>query len=194
MLAVVVVALVSIAAHNNSDGTSRFVVAQDGTVDIALQLLAVDTPELCGFALLPDTASSPPLDRCVQRLSSWLRLRSDDELCAIDTPSWSTAGLELSIRGVAHCDRPAGHDLVIDWGLFAGQEIEHVNTATIVLPDASEQRVLFSRRHNKATVAVPDPRGMRAAVAALIVGIASIVVGVGVWWRKRRRGHNKDGA
>lgn len=185
MLAVVVAA--ALAAHNNSDGASRFSIAQDGTVDITLELLAVDTPELCGFVLQPNTMSSPPLDRCVQRLSSWLRIRSNDEPCAIDSASWSTDELALTIRGVAHCDRPAGHDVVIDWGLFAGQEIEHVNTATIVLPDSSQQRVLFSRRHNKATINVPDPRGVRAAVAAVIVGFACVVVGAVLWWRRRGR-------
>jgi hypothetical protein len=187
MLAVVVIAAaVSLAAHNNSDGTSRFAIAQDGTVDITLELLAVDTPELCGFALQPNTTSSPQLDRCVERLSSWLRVRANDEPCAIDGASWSTNELELTIRGVAHCDRPVGHDVVVDWGLFAGQEIEHVNTATIVLPDSSQQRVLFSRRHNKATITVPDPRGARAAVAVAIVCLACVVVGSGLWWRRRR--------
>jgi hypothetical protein len=187
MFAIVVAAALSVAAHNNSDGTSRFVIAQDGTVDIALELLAVDAPELCGFTLLPNTTTSPQLDRCAERLSSWLRVRIDDEACAIDGAAWSTNELELTIRGVAHCDRPVGHDLVIDWGLFAGQEIEHVNTATVVLPDSSQQRVLFSRRHNKATIAVPDPRGARAAVAVVIVAVASAIVGAVVWWRRRRR-------
>jgi hypothetical protein len=187
MLAVVVAAAVSLAAHNNSDGASRFTVAQDGTVDITLDLLAVDVPELCGFTLPPNTTSSPQLDRCVQRLSSWLRIRTDDDACAIDGASWSTDDLELTIRGIAHCDRPAGHHLVIHWGLFAGQDLEHVNAATIVLPDASHQRVLFSRRHNKATIAVADPRGARAAVAFAIVAGATAVTLAGWWSRQRRR-------
>jgi hypothetical protein len=46
--------------------------------------------------------------------------------------------------------------------------------------------VLFSRRHNKATITVPDPRGARAAVAVAIVCLACVVVGSGLWWRRRR--------
>ncbi len=191
--AVVVGALLYVGAHNNSDGTSRFAIGQDGTIEVTLGLLAVDAPELCGFELAPNTVASPALDRCVQRLPSWLRIRRDDDACTIDTVHWSTSDLELTINGVAHCDRPAGHTIIVDWGLFAGQDLEHVNTATFVLPDASQQRVLFSRRHRKATIAIDDPRATRAAVAAVCAVLGATATGIAVLvGRRRRRRHSEQ--
>ncbi|HEY1098843.1 MAG TPA: hypothetical protein VGF99_07935, partial [Myxococcota bacterium] len=87
----------------------------------------------------------------------------------------------------AACRRPAGRSFAIDWGLFAGNELAHINTSTITLPDRSVRTFLFSRRHNRFVVDVEDARYLRGIVGAGVFVVGSIVAAAVIAFRRRRR-------
>jgi len=192
-VAVVIAAALSLVGHNNSEGSSRFVVDEHGKVAISVQLLELDMPELCDVDFAGTDAvavNEARVTDCVRAgLPRWLRLRVGNEACTIVGDGWHRlSALQLVIEGTASCTRPVGRALTIDWGLFGGKELEHVNSAVIVMPDGQQRPAMFARRHNKLVVEIPDPRGTRALVAAavIVVGIASTAVVI-VLQRRRRR-------
>ena len=190
-VAVTVVAALSLLGHNDSEGSSRFVVDADGGVAISVQLLELDLPELCDvdFADADNRdANEAKVDACVKGgLSSWLRLRVANRPCSIVGGSWHRlTALQLVIEGKASCPRPADERLTIDWGLFAGKELEHVNSAVIVLPDGRERSTLFSRRHNKVVVEISDPHDLPAVVALGVVAVVAVITTMMLLLRRRR--------
>lgn len=184
--------VISLATHNNSEGTSRFVIEEQGRIDVQIQLLELDLPELCDVDFAGPEGRAvydEQVTQCVQRgLPSWLRVHVETAACTIGDVGWHHGeGLQILLTGVAKCERPVGRKLTIDWGLFAGTELEHVNSATIVFPDASRHEAMFSRKHNKVVVDVEDPRSTRAGVALAIVILASVITGIVVAMQRRRR-------
>ena len=184
MFAVVFAAALSLVGHNNSEGSSRFVVDEHGKIAITLQLLELDMPELCDVDFAGSDAVADNEDRlsaCVRAgLPSWLRLRVGDEACTIVGDGWRRlSALQLVVEGTASCGRPVGRALTIDWGLFASKELEHVNSAVVVMPDGRQQKAMFARRYNKLVVELADPRHTRALVAGAVVGAVVVVVFVG---------------
>lgn len=195
--AAVLVAVASLVGHSRSEGRSRFEVEGD-RVQITIELLQLDLPELCEVDLSltdPDRRRHEErrLDACVETgLPRWLRLQTLTGSCAVvSTGVHRSDGLAVFIDGVATCPHLAGETLIIDWGLFAGQRLDHVSTATIVVAPDVEERALVSRRHNRLKVHVPQPLPRPALTAAIVVATA---IGA-IAWRRRRQGRVRaDGA
>lgn len=191
-VAVVIAAVLSLAGHNNSEGSSRFVVDEHGRVAISLQLLELDMPELCDIDFAGTDAidvNEARLTACVRAgLPRWLRLGVGNDACTIVGDGWHRlSALQLVIEGTASCARPVGKALTIDWGLFGGKELEHVNSAVIVMPDGQHRPAMFARRHNKLVVEIPDPRGTRAIVAAAVIVVGAVITAVVLLLQRRRR-------
>ena len=193
MLAVVVVvAALLLPAHNASQGKSSFVVGADGVVAIHIELLEIDLPELCDVEInLADpqrrVLAEQKLEACVAReLPRWLRLRSNDDECTVFAGRTTHGpGLQVDIDGDARCAPLQGRTLTIDWGLFQSSSLNHQSTSTLTLPDGSTTRALLSKRKNRWSVPIADPRrAQAAAVAAVVVVVALITAAVA---RARRR-------
>jgi hypothetical protein len=188
-----------VAAHSRSEGTSRFVVAEDGRVDVVVTLTSPDVPELCDADLaIVDPArhavAEQKVSACVEQgLPRWLRLRIDAEACDVLAGSWRRDdGYAIALKTQASCPPPRGRALTIDWGLFHDSPLEHVSTATVVLPGGVERRTLFSRRHSRVVIDVPGPAWRRALPAVLAVLALLALLGVvgavaGVVARRRRQ-------
>jgi hypothetical protein len=195
----VVVAAASLLGHSRSEGRSRFTIDGD-RVQIAIELLQLDLPELCEVDLSvsdPDRRrhEAQRLDACVETgLPRWMRLQTLDGRCTVvSTGVRQGEGLAIFIDGVATCPPLAGGTLIIDWGLFAGQRLDHVSTATVVVAPGVEERALLSRRQNRLKVHVPRS----LPIPALVAGVAAVLAGViaGFGWRRRRRARlTADGA
>jgi hypothetical protein len=206
MWSVVVAAALALGGHNASQGTSRFTVADDlvageTRVDIEVELLETDLPELCNvdFGVVDAQkrrAMEERLDVCVSNgLPRWLRLHSDDRACRVSAGrSRRGDGLELWLLAEAFCPALPGHSLVVDWGMFGASSLDHQSTATVQLPDGTEVRALLSKRKNKLRVDVPDAGAVAGVVAAVVVAIVVAIVITGgavrtllVVARRRRR-------
>jgi hypothetical protein len=210
MWAVVVAVAVTVAAHNRSEGSSRFVVGEHD-VQIEVNMLKLDLPELCEVDLsvsdiVKRDAETVRLRQCVEGgMSRWLRLRSEgadekdgadgaDGACIVgpgDVRVGDDLSITLSTR--ASCPPLAGRTLVIDWGFFAGQRLDHVSRVSIVVgaPDGGEDgghvdRALFSQRQRKLRVKVPAA-GPPAIVVGAVVGGVGVMSAVAALWRRRRR-------
>ena len=194
---VVVVALLhsGLGAHNASQGKSAFVVHDNGKIDVHVELLEIDLPELCDVEInLADPvrreAALQKLEACVARdFPTWLRLRIDDAPCRIiDGRFTHGPGLRIDLDADALCDEPRGHTLMLDWGLFQSSSLDHQSTTTVKLPDGTTRRALLSKRKNKLTIELPDHQIPAAAAAA--AGTAAVVAAfaaVFFLWRRRRR-------
>jgi hypothetical protein len=181
------------AAHSRSEGESRFDIGEDGRVDVVITLGASDVPELCDAELaLVDPARRAVAEQkftaCVESgLTRWLRLRIDDETCAMAAGSWRRSeGYAVVLSTTATCDLPRGRALTVDWGLFHDAPLEHVSQATFVLPDGTERRALLSRRHNRAVIDIPGALWRRFLPGAPFITAAFILLAVVVLRRRRR--------
>lgn len=190
--AVAVVSALVLAGHSRSEGTSRFELQPGSRVGITVQLLTLDLPELCEVDLsLSDDdrrrREEQRFEACVESgLPRWLRLRTDDGACTVmSSGTRRGAGLQVFIDGVAACPPLPGHTLSIDWGFFAGQRLDHVSTATVVVAPGVEERALLSRRHNRLRVNVPRP--FPIAVVAVLATVAAAALLVGALLVRRRR-------
>jgi hypothetical protein len=192
------VAAAALLGHSRSEGRSRFEVDGD-RVRISIELLQLDLPELCEVDVSltdPDRRrhEEQRLDACVETgLPRWLRLQTLDGTCTVvSTGVRRGEGLAVFIDGVATCPPLAGETLILDWGLFAGQRLDHVSTATVVVAPGVEERALLSRRHNRLKVHVPRALPLPALVTAGIVVVAAS--GAVVWRRRRRAAVRTDAA
>ncbi len=197
MLAVVVIALVgaTLSAHNASQGTSAFLVHNNGKIDIEVEVLETDLPELCDVEInLADRmrrlAAEQKLEECIALgMPRWLRLRVDDVGCRVLAGRYRHgAGLQIVLEADALCDAPAGHTLTLDWGLFQTSYLDHQSTSTLTLPDGTQRRALLSKRKNKLSIEIRDPRALAAkAAAATAAAVVAVVVALGLWRRRRHR-------
>ncbi len=180
--------LLSLAAHNTSEGKAVVDVGADGRVDVRVELVEPDLPELCDvdFGVSPTRRieMEEKLDVCVSReFPRWLRLRLDGDECGVEGGRFHHGdGLSVVVEAFAVCAPPAGKTLTLDWGLFASSSLDHRATTTIRLPDGSEQRALLSKRKNKLVVHVPGASPPPAVVAGVVAVVAVAVVVVAVFF------------
>jgi hypothetical protein len=184
-----VFAAAALVGHSRSEGRSRFEVVGD-RVQITIELLQLDLPELCEVDLsLTDQdrrrQEEQRLHQCVERgLPRWLRLQTLEGSCSVvSTGVRRGEGLAVFMDGVATCPPLPGQTLMIDWGLFAGQRLDHVSTTTVVVAPGVEERALLSRRQNRLKAHIPRALPMPAIMA----GIAALVVALAALGVRRRR-------
>jgi|GEM_PF-1364673 len=187
-----VVAAAALLGHSRSEGSSRFEIQPRDRVQVTIQLLQLDLPELCEVDLsITDRARHlrelQRLEACVESgLPRWVRLQTSDGHCVFASTSVGR-GEELAvyINGFATCPPLPGQTLTIDWGLFAGQRLDHVSTATVIVAPGVEERALLSRRHNRLKVHIPRA----LPVPQIVAGVGAVVVAVlaALGWRRRRR-------
>lgn len=194
-MAAVVAALVAAAAlvgHSRSEGRSRFELQPGDRVGITIELLQLDLPELCEVDLSltdPDRRrhEEQRLAACVEAgLPRWLRLQTLEGRCTVVSAGVRRGeGLAVFIDGVATCPPLAGQTLIIDWGLFAGQRLDHVSSATVIVAPGVEERALLSRRQNRLQVQIPQALPLPLIAA----GVAAFVVAAvgAIRWRRQRQ-------
>ncbi len=195
MLALVVAVASAVIGHNASQGTSAFVVHDNGKISIHLEVLEADLPELCDVEIniadpVRRQAALQKLESCAAReFPHWLRFHLDAAPCTVLAGRWSHgAGLLIDLYAEAVCEEPAGHTLTMDWGLFQQSSLDHQSASTLTLPDGTKRRALLSKRKNKVITAVPDPRA-RAAQVAVVVAVGVVAVVAGALFVRRRRRH-----
>lgn len=188
--------LLLLAGHSASQGKSSFDIAADGTVDIEIQLSALDLPELCNVDLsVRDRATEEArLDTCVTRgLPMWLRISSDLGSCPISTTGWhqveaKTVPPVVALDGGARCSADA-RSITIDWGLFAGSPLDYTSVARADIDGQDAQMFAFSKRARKWVL--PLHRGLHwgwwlaGGVTATLLAAALAALFIA---RRRRRG------
>lgn len=197
MVAPALLVAMMFGAHSRSEGTSRFELHPHDRVAIVVELSILDLPELCDVDLtLSDSErralEALRLDACIEAgLSRWLRLSTPTGSCALHPQGFERRdGRVVVIKAEAACPPLPGAALTIDWGFFAGQRLDHLNVATVVVTSGTEEKALLSRRHNRLTVNVPWPWHITAVAGASLLA-ASVAMGViaRTLWRRRRRRH-----
>lgn len=193
--------VVAVVGHNRSEGKSSFVVDLDrDRVDIAVQIVTLDLPELCEV----DLSTSDPalraarlhrLDACVETgMPTWLKLRTDAGPCRV---AGGTArlgdGFAVHLDAHALCPPLAGKTLTVDWGLFQGTSLEHTSVAELRVAGRDDvDRALLSRRHTKLRLSLPQPRrALLAGALACALGLGFVAIAARRWWRRRQHGADR---
>lgn len=191
---VLLLALSVVPAHSRSEGRAKFKLDDTGRVDVKITLSTLDMPELCDLDL---SASDPAvreqrlrkLDMCIRtQLPVLLRVRADG-MCNVIVENVAVEKGTVSIEAMASCATFPRERVTIDWGLFAGDPLDHVAVTTFEQPHAKPKLVMLSKRSNKLIVEIVHPVwpkivGASLAMVVVIVGMAIVV------WRRRlaRRG------
>lgn len=165
------------SAHTLSLGSSRFEVADDGGVAIAVEVEERDVLEL--FDLDP---SRPEEARLLERraagaLTRFLRLTADGRRCPLSFEGWersSARGVRFSLA--ARCPAPIER-LTIDWGLATLTPLDLQSAAAVTAPGGIEHAVLFSRRAPRAELVVRRPSALSTFGRFLALGVEHILLG-----------------
>ncbi len=194
MWSVAAVALALVVGHNRSEGSSRFVVGERD-VQIEVTLLKLDLPELCEVDLSFSDAArreaeAQRLRQCVEvGMPRWLRLQvQDGDGVCVTAPGDVDIGDDMTVtfRSRAACGPLPGHTLVIDWGFFAGQGLDHLSKVSVVIGDHVD-RGLLSSRQRKLKVKVPARGPSVAVVGGLGAAVVVVAVIADLFIRRRRR-------
>ena len=200
--ALVVVVATSIGAHNRSEGRSSFVIQEAGRVDVLIELNGLDVPDICNADLLVEEARKPMMRErfaaCLTTtLPQLLRLKADDKPCRVaydrfdEIPAPPNADTVRIFAG-ADCGG-AAHELpskiVVDWGLFAGNALDHVSVAKIEQPHDKPKLAMLSKRAPRLTIEVARPLWLTVVpiAAGAVVVVAAVVVAAIVVRRRRAR-------
>lgn len=190
---VLLVALSVVPAHSRSEGRAKFKLDDTGRVDVKITLSTLDMPELCDLDL---SASDPAvraerigrLDTCIRtQLPVLLKVRGDSS-CAVVVESTHVEKGTVSIDAMASCPDFPQERVTIDWGLFAGQPLDHVAVTTFEQPHAKPKLSMLSKRTSKLVVNIAHPLWPKIAGASLALVLVTGVLAVAVRRRLARRG------
>jgi hypothetical protein len=182
--AVLVAWALLVPGHNRSEGRSRFRLEPSGDVDVEIRLGVGDVPDLC---------PTEPLAPCLRRsLPLLLKLRADGRPCEVgfvdDTTADGVVVLHAHARCAATGTEPLPRELVVDWGLFAASDLDHVSIAQVEEPHAPPSLGMLSRRSPRLVVHVARAPLWSAGPVALLalLALAAVVVrGLTRRWRGR---------
>ncbi len=192
----VLVALLSLAAHDGSQSTSQFTFLSNGEVSVRIDVNAVDVAELCNVssaARADRDRRDADLDTCLRRgFPFWLKFtdltRDTAPSCHVEFLDWralsdgTDAVLRLSAAGKC---ASLPRRFAVDWGLFMAHD--HTSVATLIVPQQPPRLLLFSQRARKVIVELPSPWPWRTIV---VMSVVCVIVALGAALaRARRRRH-----
>jgi hypothetical protein len=173
-----------LAMHAASQGRSSFSLDESGRVAVVVEIGYADVPELCASGLADDVQLSSCLERVVPQS---IKLRADQHACPLRFDRFEkrdVAGGNGTLAMFASADCGALPDeLVVDWGLFFGSNLDHVSVAKLAQPNAETKLAMLSKRAPRFVLAVSKPH-----TTLIAASIALVVAGLGgVAWIVRRR-------
>jgi hypothetical protein len=185
--AVLVLVLLTVPAHSRSEGRAKFKLDETGRIDTKITLSTLDMPELCDLDL---SASDPNvraervgrLDGCIRKaLPSLMRVRADTSTtCNVVIANVGVEKGTVAIDAMASCPRFPEERVTIDWGLFAGDPLDHVAVTTFEQPHAKPKLAMLSKRSSKLVVTISQPQWPKIVGASLalvlVVAILAVVV------------------
>lgn len=187
--------VLALPMHSRSEGRAKLKLDDTGRLDAKITLSTLDMPELCDIDLSVSDARVREerigiLDTCIRReLPDLLRVHIDNGVAC--TVIVSTSGIvksAVAIDVVASCPAFPDKKLTIDWGLFAGQPLDHVTVTTFEQPHAKPRLFTLSKRNSKLVIDVAQPlwpwlvgAGSGLAVALALISILAVFL-----VRKRR--------
>jgi MYXO-CTERM domain-containing protein len=171
--------LLLVALHSQSRG-AVFMTQSDEGVAVRIELARADGPELCGT--IPTTDEE--WTRCGQR-AQLLTLRVGQRPCQLSPVVTSLVAADIHLMLTAHCPAATG-DAQLDWGLFAGTELQHIAVLEVSHFDGHIDRTLLSRQANRFEFELKptaNPSNAWIAAAALTLALLAMVLA----WRRRSR-------
>jgi hypothetical protein len=185
-----------LAGHSRSEGRTRLQLDDTGRLDIQITVVALDLPELCDVDLATRDEGLRrerlrKLDACVAKdLPRLVRVRAAASATQMPCPLM-VEGVDVKdgaivMSAVASC--PAfPEQIIVDWGLFAAQPLDHVSVATIEQPHAEPRLVMLSKRSSKLIIDVKRPLWPKVVGAVGVLAAAVLGTGTLLRWSARRR-------
>src|SRR6185437_14708905 len=152
---------------------------ETGRVAVVVEVGYADVPELCSTGLTDDTQLSACLERV---LPQQIKLRGDRHPCPLHFDRFEkrdVGGGNGTLAMFASADCGALPDeLVVDWGLFFGANLDHVSMAKLAQPNAETKLAMLSKRAPRFVLAVTKPHTtiIATSLALLVVILAMIAL------------------
>lgn len=184
----------AVALHSRSEGRAKFKLDESGLLDAKITLSTLDMPELCDI----DLSNSDPavreerlgvLHACIEReIPQLLRVRADASTpCNVIVLRSGVEKMVVAIDARAQCPAFPDERITIDWGLFAGQPLDHVTVTTFEQPHADPKLVMLSKRSSKLVVDVARPLWPKVAAGSAVVVLFAAALAFLVVKRQRKR-------
>jgi hypothetical protein len=173
-----------LAMHSQSRG-ALLLTQEHNQVHARIELSVLDVPELCGSGVVWRGDASE-VESCVRgRPLATLRMVQRGA-CALD--SWRAIAAppaDVHLLGTWTCPHDEG-EVQLDWGPFAGTELQHIAMASFAGADGRTDKTLLSRQATRWQFALSAPANVMGwwwTAAAIAAGAALLA---GVWMRTRR--------